>query len=222
MPCRSPAHFSAVAIAAVAVLLPLSPLQAQEPTVRISHIEAGSLGVELTEPGYLLVLEYPAGERSRLLHPAEGEEWVLSPAGAVEIPIAASALAAERDGDAIVEPQCIVGPRDVTRWSPGEGLSRRGVTAACGPVPRSGARPSPRPGVPSVHFGYEPTSTRRGYIMVMRVSADERPVSVWSGETTVRAPVERARNVGSWAVGRGGDHTWEAAVWMPAQGRGNQ
>jgi len=184
--------------------------------VRITFLDRDSLGLDLREPGYLLVMEYGAGRRSRVLYPVQGQGWTWSQPGRATIHARLDILGEggrHLDGPS----QCLIGSRAVSSWTPSDGIRATPTRAICGPIPtlRSRDSPPPRRANRSMAFSYEAGSPLDSYVVVLLVAGDISPELVLGGGQDVVPPVQRARALGEWlAWPRHNPSGWHAVAWL--------
>jgi len=184
--------------------------------VRITFLDRDSLGLELREPGYLLVMEYGVGRRSRVLYPAPDQGWTWSQAGKAIIHARLDILP-EGTGYLDGPSQCLIGPRTVSSWTSSDGIHPTPARALCGPIPtlRPNDSPAPRRAHRSMAFSYEAGSPLDSYLVVLVVAGDISPELVLGGRRDVVPPVQRARAIGEWlAWPRHSPSGWYAAAWL--------
>lgn len=187
-----------------------------EASVLISYVTPDSLGLELADSGFVMVLEHQPGLRPEVLYPPLDEEWQVHGVGILTLRIPVGILATD-SGPVEPTPQCIIRPVVITSWSRDAGSSEVPARDACGPI--ASIRPDdwPRMKSKAIHPNYEFSTHQRTYLLAIIVDPQTPPRSIGGMSPPVpeAPPVLIARRIGA-AMGWQPSHgqRWQAALWI--------
>jgi len=185
--------------------------------VLISYVTPDSLGLEVADSGFVMVLEHQPGSRPEVLYPPLEEEWQVHGAGLVTLRLPIG-IVGEDSGSVEPAVQCIVGPVEIRSWSQSSGLGQVAAREACGPIPSLRPEDWPRARSKAIRPrpSWEFSSHLRTYLLAILIDPETPPLGIGGMIPVPDAPpVLIARRAGA-AIGTRPSvgQQWHGALWL--------